>query len=145
MREDGRVRVTMLLADHAVVADGKLYVNGGGWTLTSPTTPPSSIALKFDVPWDQANLPIELLLELTDADGHPVSQLTPAGPAPVQVHARLEVGRPAGMPLGAPINAIVALGIPPLVLDPGQRYTWRLHLDGQTRADWELTFTTRPE
>ncbi len=138
------VRVTMLLADHAVVADGKLYVNGGGWTLTSPTTPPSSIALKFDVPWDQANTPIELLLELTDADGHPVTQPTPVGPAPVHVQARLEVGRPPGMPLGAPINAIVALGIPPLVLDPGQRYTWRLHVDGQTRSDWELTFTTRP-
>lgn len=138
------MRVTMLLADHAVVADGKLYLNGGGWSVTSPTTPPSSIALKFDVPWDRANVPIELVLDLVDTDGHPVAQHTPGGPAPVQVQARLEVGRPAGMPLGAPIGAIVALGIPPLVLAPGQRYTWRLFVDGQTREDWELSFTTRP-
>lgn len=138
------MRVTMLLADHAVVADGKLYLNGGGWTVTSPTTPPSSIALKFDVPWDQANVPIVTVLDLVDADGRPVHQPTADGTAPVQIQARLEVGRPAGMPLGAPIGAIVALGIPPLVLSPGQRYTWRLHLDGQTRQDWELTFTTRP-
>jgi hypothetical protein len=30
------VKVTMLLADAAQAVDGKLYILGGGWTITGP-------------------------------------------------------------------------------------------------------------
>ena len=52
-RRPAEVRAWMLLADYAVVADGKLYVSGGGWSVTSPGAP-SAIAMKLDVPWDRA-------------------------------------------------------------------------------------------
>ena len=58
------MRVTMLLADHAVVAEGKLYVNGGGWSIRPAAPTPMYLALKFDVPWDLAGHPIELELRL---------------------------------------------------------------------------------
>ena len=36
----------MLLCDGAQVADGKLFVLGGGWSLTGPDPMPSAIAMK---------------------------------------------------------------------------------------------------
>jgi hypothetical protein len=41
----------MLLADAAQEAAGKLYILGGGWSVTGPQMPPMAIALKIDVPW----------------------------------------------------------------------------------------------
>ena len=39
----------MLLCDSAQVADGKLYILGGGWSMTGPDPVPSAVALKIDV------------------------------------------------------------------------------------------------
>ena len=39
----------MMLCDAAQVADGKLYVLGGGWSLIGPDPMPSAIAMKIDV------------------------------------------------------------------------------------------------
>ena len=74
------MRITMLLCDHAVVADGKLYINGGGWSIRPALPVPMYLALKFDVPWDQAGQPMTLDLRLVDEDGHPVVQPGPQGP-----------------------------------------------------------------
>ena len=63
----------MLLADFAQVADGKLTVVGGGWSLTGPEPTPFGIAILVHVPWDQANRRHTLRLELVDADGEPVT------------------------------------------------------------------------
>ena len=38
------MKVTMLLADYAAVADGKLTIVGGGWSVTGPVSPPFAIA-----------------------------------------------------------------------------------------------------
>ena len=38
----GAVKLTMLLCDHATVAEGKLYINGAGWSVTGPEPSPSS-------------------------------------------------------------------------------------------------------
>jgi len=72
------VRATLLLADHAVVAEGKLYINGGGWSVTSPGAP-SAIAVKLDVPWDRTNQRLHLRLRLIGQDGEQVTVLGPAG------------------------------------------------------------------
>ncbi len=45
------VKVTMLLCDAAQVSDGKLYILGGGWSMTGPDPVPSAVALKIDVYW----------------------------------------------------------------------------------------------
>lgn len=138
------MRVTMLLCDHAVVAEGKLYINGGGWSVRPAAPVPMFLALKVDVPWDRAGRPIAMELRLVDEDGHPVTQLAPAGPTPVLVAAQLEVGRPPGLVAGAPVDAALAIGIPPFALPAGRRFSWRLAVDGEAREDWVIEFATRP-
>ena len=75
------MRVTMLLADAAQEVNGKLYVLGGGWSVTGPDLPPMSIAIKLDVPWNQSVAPHEFTLELVDEDGRAVPPESPGGGA----------------------------------------------------------------
>ena len=119
-----------MLCDYATVADGKLYISGGGWSVTNAQVPASAVAAKFEVPWTQANQPIRIAFRLIDADGAPVLLSGPQGPLPVGAEAVLEVSRP--------------LGVPPLSLAAGRRFSWVLEVDGETREDWTLTFSTRP-
>src|SRR5580704_826372 len=67
-----RMRVTIMLADAAQECGGKLFILGGGWSVTGPLIPPMAVALKIDVPWDQANRPHHWRLELVTEDGEPV-------------------------------------------------------------------------
>ena len=92
-----RMRVTMMLADSAQEADGKLFILGGGWSVTGPEIPPSAVAMKIDVPWDQANRPHEWVLELLTEDGQP---LEIEGQA-LRVEGQFEVGRPPGTAPGS--------------------------------------------
>jgi len=137
------VKVTMVLCDSAQVSDGKLHLLGGGWTVTGPGPVPSAIAMIVEVPWDQANTTIPFTLALRDADGQPVSQEGPTGSGPVMIDAAIEVGRPPGVPAGTPLTVPLALGIPPLDLPAGRRYSWDFTLAGETREDWHLAFSTR--
>jgi hypothetical protein len=137
------MRATLLLADHAVVAEGKLYINGGGWSVTSPGAP-SAIAVKLDVPWDRTNQRLHLRLRLIGQDGEPVAVPGTEGQQLVEIAAEAEVGRPAGLAHGADIDFPLAFQIGPLPLQPGQRYEWVLDIDGETREEWRLTFSTRP-
>ena len=66
------MRVTMLLADAAQEVLGKLYILGGGWSVTGPDVPPMALAIKLDVPWSDANASHEFELALVDPDGHAV-------------------------------------------------------------------------
>jgi hypothetical protein len=134
----------MLLADSAQEVGGKLYILGGGWSLTGPAPAPSALALKFEVPWDRANHPYQIELELLDADGSPVTVETPEGEMPLKVGARLEAGRPPGLKPGSPLDAAMAINFGPLPLQPDRRYEWRLTVDGEHQQDWSVAFSTRP-
>ena len=134
----------MMLCDHAAVAEGKLYVSGGGWTQTSPTPSPSAIAMLIDVPWDQTNKPLPFHLSLRGAEGQAVMQQGPMGPVPVEVGGEFEVGRPVGVAPGTPITIPLAINIPPIPLAPGQRYRWELTVSGRSEENWHLAFSTRP-
>jgi len=112
----------MILCDSAQVADGKLYILGGGWSLTGPDPAPSAIAMKLEIDWNEADSPHHWELYLEDADGHPV--LVP-GP-------------------DSPIDLPLAVSVGPLPLEAGTRYAWRLVMDGEGSPDWALSFTTRP-
>jgi hypothetical protein len=134
----------MMLCDSAQVADGKLYILGGGWSMTGPDPVPSAIALKIDVGWHEAESSHHWELFLEDADGRPVLVETPEGEHPVEVRGEFAVGRPAGIPEGSPIDVALAVNLGPLPLTPGTRYTWRMAIDGESESDWLLGFTTRP-
>ena len=134
----------MMLCDSAQVADGKLYVLGGGWSMTGPDPVPSAIALKIDVGWHEADDAHHWELYLEDADGGPVLVPTPDGEHPVEVRGEFTVGRPTDVPEGSPVDVALAVNLGPLPLAPGTRYTWRMAIDGDSHPDWVLAFTTRP-
>lgn len=139
------MRLTALLCDAAQVAEGKLYLVGGGWSLIGPAPAPSAIAVLLEVPWTDANRRIPFSVELHDQDGPAVTQPTPDGQQqPVRVEAQFEVGRPAGLAEGTPLVVPLAITIPPLALQPGRRFSWEFTIDGQHREDWHLAFATRP-
>jgi hypothetical protein len=137
------MKVTMLLADAAEAVNGKLYILGGGWSVAGPEAVQSAIALKIEVPWDQANRRHSIVLSLQNADGHPVVLPTPDGERPVEIRGDFEVGRPAGLTPGTPLDAAVAINLGRIPLPPGQRYVWRLTIDGQSFEDWHVAFSTR--
>jgi hypothetical protein len=138
------VKVTMMLADAAQEVGGKLYILGGGWSITGPDPLPMAIALKLEVPWDRTNEQHSLLIELLDDDGNPVLVEGPeADEVPLQVTGEFEAGRPPGIKPGTPIDSALAVNFGPLPLEPGRRYQWRLSIDGDTDEDWTLGFSTR--
>jgi Family of unknown function (DUF6941) len=142
------VKATLLLADFAQVADGKLTVVGGGWSVTGPDPTPFAIAILVQVPWDQANVRHTLRLELLDADGNAVTIETDEGEEePILFFDDLvfEVGRPPGLKPGTPLDFPLAVNSGPLPLEPGRRYEWRLSIDGRSDEDWRLPFTTRDD
>lgn len=138
------MKVTMMLADSAQAVDGKLYVLGGGWSITGPDPIPSAIAVKIEVPWDEANKKHILKLALFDEDGRSVKIPTPTGDVAVEMGTDFEVGRPPGLKPGTALDFVFAVNIGPLPLAPDGRYVWQLSIDGQGNADWQLAFSTRP-
>src|SRR5947208_14981607 len=88
------MRVTMLLADAAQAINGKLSILGGGWSIIGPDPVPSAIAIKVEVPWDEANKRHNLKLQPVDEGGRPVTVPTPTAQTPVPLEAHLELSRP---------------------------------------------------
>jgi len=131
----------MLLAESAQVADSKLFILGGGIALIAATPSPLAVAMKIDVPWDRADRRHEWTLELLDADGTPVLM----GDRPVIVSGTFEVGRSEQLQPGTPLPMPLAVNFSGLVLAAGQRFAWRLVIDGDTEPDWQAAFTVGPE
>jgi len=141
----------MLLADYAVVSDGKLTIVGGGWSQIGPEPASFGIGLLIQVPWDQANTLHAFSIELLDADGNAVTFEGEEGEdgeegeeQALAFGGQFEVGRPPGLKPGTPLDFPVAVNSTPLPLEPG-RYEWRLTIDGESRQDWTLPFTVRVE
>jgi hypothetical protein len=133
------VGVTMLLADAAQVAEGKLFVLGGGLTAVGPRPQPLAIALLLSVPWDRANISHHWSLELLDEDGHPV----PSAEDPLAVRGRFEAGRPAGLQPGSPLAVPLAINFATLPVRPGSSYIWQLLIEDRTRPEWRTRFHVR--
>jgi hypothetical protein len=133
----------MMLADHAQVSDGKLFISGGGWSIGGPGPIPCGVALLFHVPWDRTNHKTSFTLRLADADGQPAMTLGPLGEQPIVVAGQFEVGRPAGVLPGTDINVPIAFNTILAQLEPGRQYTWILEVDGYPDDNWRLSFATR--
>jgi len=136
-------QATLLLADAAQAVDNKLYILGGGWSITGPAPTPSALALYVKVPWDQANIRHALRLELVDSDGVPVMLPGSEGERPLVIVSEVEVGRPPGLIAGTPIDVSLAINLGPIPLHPGRRYEWRLTIGQQSDEDWRAAFSTR--
>ena len=56
----------MMLADHAQVADGKLFISGGGWSACPPGPTPCAVAVIFHVPWQETDEKVSFTLRLVE-------------------------------------------------------------------------------
>jgi len=139
------MKVTLMLADSAQAVNGKLYILGGGWSIRKAAPTPSAIALKIEVPWTETNRKHTLKLELVDSDFQPVLVQTPAGNSPLVIEGEFEVGRPPGLIPGSPLDVPIAFPIGPVPLAHGQRFVWKLTIDGKTDDNWQVAFSTRAE
>jgi len=122
----------MLLCDHAQVAEGKLYVLGGGWNAAASTdTPfPAALAVVIAVPWTATNEKHELLVKLIDDDGEQVSVMD----SPLTIGGEFEVGRPPGVKAGSAINQVFVFKFPGLLLGAGG-YVFELSIDDAVLAN----------
>ena len=93
----------MMLADAAQVANGKLFILGGGWSVTGPEPSPSAIVLKIAVPWDQANKSHHLLLSLID-DVLDLSTATRLRPPTRLASSSPSGSRPTSRPVDLPAS-----------------------------------------
>ena len=132
----------MMLADHAQVADGKLFISGGGWSTCGPGASPCAVAVLFHVPWQETDQKISFTLRLLDEDGRGVHQPGPEGKLPVHVNGHFEARRKPGMTPGTEVNVPMSFNII-LQLEAGGRYSWVLDVDGHSEDDWQLAFATR--
>ena len=153
-------RVQILLADYAVVdGGGKLTIVGGGISVvpvanTGLTVPISVVAIATFAPEFVGESPaVELLLE--DQSGQPFALPGAAGPMGRPQYVRVGASNPLQptvlqnqhIPRDAAQPKVQFLlsfqtGLPLL---PGQRYTWRVRIDGDSRDEWtEGLYVPRP-
>ena len=137
--ERPRIRVQVLLCDHAQVEAGKLFVLGAGIS-TVGSGAPTSIGVLVYVPWDLTNSEIPYRLQLETQDGQTQLPLVDGLTASVELAGALTVGRPAGALEGVPIQVPIAFSFGPFQDLAAGRYVWRLSLSEETDADWTAAF-----
>ena len=128
----------VLLCDHAQVAGNKLFISGAGIS-NIPVGVSTSLAVLIYVPWDQANTQIPYTLHLETSDGVTDLPSPDGSTARIELGGQIEVGRPPGAIPGIPLEVPVAIGVPPLALNPG-RYMWRLTIEGFENELWTAGF-----
>jgi hypothetical protein len=137
-----QITADALLADSVVVAEGKLYVQGGGWmALLTPSLPVRhpriGLGLIMRVPYQHAdNMPKRFALKLEDADGNlvPLADAPPPPSGPggkvTTIEGSFTVGRPAGVEPGSEQLVPLAANIDGLVFEKAGSYVFRFLVDG---------------
>lgn len=138
------MNVTLLLADAVQVSDGKFYILGGGWDISGPQPTPTGIAIRLEVHPHEFNQSHHWELFLEDADGQPLMIDTPEGPQSIEVRGDFTASSPEGAIEGTPSVVPIAINFGPLPLPAGQRFTWRLLIDGESLEGSTVSFSTRP-
>jgi hypothetical protein len=120
-------------ADHAVVVQGKLYVNGGCWDrLQFPTYPqvlPISVVAVLVVPPRAYLQDHTFEIDLEDADGKPAG-VHVEGQFRVGADPNMRVGDPSTLPIAVPVNTVT-------VERPGH-YAFVLRVDGTEISRYRL-------
>jgi len=136
------MKVTMLLADSAQIQNGKLYILGGGWTGIKPGNRSFAVVWLVSVPWNATNEKHSFELKLLDTDGKPFVVPSDKGPQEVKVGGEFEAGRPPGTAKGSSTLIPMSVNITSLPLPPQKRLYWKLFINGESKDEWELPFST---
>ncbi len=119
------------LADHAVVENGKVYVNGGFWNnmqfAAFPVASTFSVVGVINVPWSEQNKQHRFQVVFTDLDGHQLAGEF-GGEFTITPDPDADVGDPFLMPIAATANGFVFPG-------PGH-YSAVLKIDGEELSRW---------
>ena len=123
-----------ILADAVAAVGGKHYIHGGGWdTLTTngfPSVHPTmGAAMRLRVPWHDTNHPIQIELDVLDADGRSILPTPPGPPS-----GTFNVGRPPELPMGDDQVFQLAFPINNLRFDAPGRYVVSFRLFGEEVA-----------
>lgn len=144
--------VTAFLADSVVVADGKLFVQGAGWTTISASSFPVhhdriGIGVLIHVPYSATNQMHALEVEMQDFDNQPVS----IGDAPPEVSpdgrlyklgGQFNVGRPPLLPVGDEQIVPIALNVNGMRFEVPGMYSVVISIDGTEMR--RLPFRVQP-
>jgi len=132
----------LILANHVEAINGLLYVHGGGFTDINRVVPEGQPALvhlgigvTILVPWTETNRPYHLGIWVEPEDG---------GQQLFAVDSDIEAGRPAGIPEGSDIRAVIGLAGEVVFPAPGG---YRLHaqLEGDMRTvSFRVNIQTTP-
>jgi hypothetical protein len=144
-RENAVFTVNLMLADSAQVAEGKLFILGGGWSHIIPGGPFAVCGI-IGIPWHLATDWHKLRMELVDGDDEPV--LVPIS-GPDDLHPFVFEPPPYRPPIAPfvkpgtslewPFALNVGVGLP---LRTDTTYVWRISIDGGTEDGWNLPFRT---
>lgn len=135
------MQVTLILADAAKTADGKLFVLGGGWTVCGPVPGPMAVGVILEFPPDHPEsrnyeIGLELLRDDEDTDSDGQSVLSIASVTGTITVTAEDPPRTQSL--------VAAFNFPPLPLKPGAAYAWQLAIDGDRRSEWRRQFSVRP-
>ncbi len=135
---DRTIDVKVVLADHAQIAGGKLFISGAGWTDMTGAVP-FALAMMFEVPREQTGKEHTFAVDLIDADGKPAMMPTPQGMQPWHFEGTLQIDAEEGAPPAASFVSPFVIKQGPTPLAPAS-YEWRWQVDGETRENWRLPF-----
>lgn len=130
------MEVDAVLCDHAEAVAGKLFVNGGGITLSFvPPQPPHvvslAVGLVIQVPYTATNSPHTLGVRLVSADGeHVIPFGAPEDSGPVEMKVPFNVGRPPTIEPGAAQPLALGLNFQQLPLGFLGTYSFVIDIDG---------------
>ncbi len=121
------------LADHAVVENGKLYVNGGFWnqvhSASYPVARAFGVAAVLHIPWRQHHKGHEFAVAFEDADGRPLA---------AKFEGQFRVGTAPNMRVGDFTVLPLAAFVTNFILDGPGDYAAVLDVDGAELARWRF-------
>ena len=127
------MRATVLLAHSAHLdQNATVHALGLGWTTTATPAPQHALIVFVDVAWSEIGEPFPIRAELVDGDGNRVAQTEEN-----VINARRHPVHPEGTSVTIPFVAT----IPTLNLTVGNRYQWRVSIDGEMHEEWLAGFT----
>jgi hypothetical protein len=121
------------LADHAVVENGKLYVNGGFWNQIAssayPVTRAFTVAAVLHIPWHRHHEAHGFKITFEDADGQDL---------PARFEGQFRVGTAPNMRIGDFTIMPLAVLVTNFVLERPGDYVARLAVDERELARWRF-------
>lgn len=129
-----------MLCDFAQVSEGKLTIVGGGWNELRRVDAPMSLAALLHLPWQERPRDHSIVIDLLDADGRAVVDQNSGSPVRVEANLSVAGGDRRADRVGVSVPVPFACMFAPLGLMNGNRYVWRLTIDGETSEEWQAAF-----